>query len=376
MAVPPSAGSPTAAGSGRPALLPLQAVSPKSASRPKAPTAIILVHPFTRSSCPVSAFLLCCVHPTLSAPNFQILDIAPFLRYKMASEEGEHTRSLDEHDPLISQWYSLREVVSVSKKLSLSVSGFLVFWPAFSRPACQNKKAAGPDKIQPRVPIAVRPFPLQNVRLLDGPFKQAMDRNTRYLHDLDSDPLLHNFRLAAGLSTSALPLGGWEEPKLELRGHFVGHFLTACALTYAATGDEALRRKADALVAELAKCQKALDKTGYLSAFPEEFIDRVIEGKRVWAPWYTLHKIMAGLLDMHVHCGNKKALNVVKGMAAWSKLRIDKLDDDAMQRMLKVEHGGMTEVLANLYAVTGDPGHLALARRVDPRALLNPLAER
>jgi hypothetical protein len=187
---------------------------------------------------------------------------------------------------------------------------------------------------------------------------------------------LHNFRLTAGLPSSAQPLGGWEEPKVELRGHFVGHYLTACALTYAASGDEALRRKADLLVAELAKCQKALGKTGYLSAYPEEFIDRVIGGTRVWAPWYTLHKIMAGLLDMYVYCGDKQSLTVVKSMAAWTKLRTDKLDDEAMQRMLRVEHGGMTDVLANLYAVTGNPDHLALARRFDHKAFLDPLAER
>jgi len=264
----------------------------------------------------------------------------------------------------------------VFKKLSLLLIGFCIFWIVFPSGGCRTRNSAGFEKIQPVVPIAVRPFPLQDVRLLDGPFKQAMDRNTRYLHDLDSDRLLHNFRLTAGLPSSAQPLGGWEEPKVELRGHFVGHFLTACALSCAASGDEALRRKADALVVELAKCQKALGQTGYLSAYPEELIDRVIEGKRVWAPWYTLHKIMAGLLDLYVHCENKQALDVVKGMAAWTKLRMDKLDEEAMQRMLKVEHGGMTEVLANLYAVTGDPDHLALARRFDHKAFLGPLSER
>ena len=95
----------------------------------------------------------------------------------------------------------------MSKKLSLLLIGFCVFWPVVSFSVCQNKKAAGLDKIQPQVPIAVRPFPLQNVRVLDGPFKQAMDRNTRYLHDLDSDRLLHNFRLTAGLPSSAPPEG-------------------------------------------------------------------------------------------------------------------------------------------------------------------------
>ena len=289
----------------------------------------------------------------------------------MASEEGGEVGPWDENARLVFKQHSVREVASVAKKLPLLLIGFCVFGIVFSSSGCPGRKAAGPEKIQPVVPIAVRPFPLENVRLLDG--KEAMDRNTRYLHDLDLDRLLHNFRLTAGLPTSAQPLGGWEEPKVELRGHFVGHYLTACALTYAASGDETLRKKADTLVAELAKCQKALGRSGYLSAFPEEFIDRVIEGRRVWAPWYTLHKIMAGLLDMHVHCGNRQALDVVKGMAAWTKLRTDRLDDAAMQRMLKVEHGGMTEVLANLYAVTGDPDQLALARRFEHQAFLDPL---
>jgi len=262
------------------------------------------------------------------------------------------------------------------RKLSPLVTGFCVLGLLFSFAACPAKKGAGFEKVPPKVPIAVHPFALTDVRLLDGPFKEAMDRNSQYLRDLDSDRLLHNFRLTAGLPSTAQPLGGWEEPKVELRGHFVGHFLTACALTYASSGEKALRRKADSLVAELARCQKALGRSGYLSAFPEEFIDRVVEGKRVWAPWYTLHKIMAGLLDMYVHCGNRQALDVVKGMAAWAKGRVDRLDDESMQRMLKVEHGGMTEVLASLHAVTGDPAHLALARRFDHKAFLDPLAAR
>jgi DUF1680 family protein len=301
-------------------------------------------------------------------------DIALFLRYKRASEAGEIIRSMDERALPSKMRHSVEEVVFMSKKSSLPSVGICILLVCLVFTGCRSEKAAGVEKILPKTPLAVRPFPLQNVRLLDGPFKQAMDRNTRYLRDLDSDRMLHNFRLTAGLPSTAQPLGGWEEPKVELRGHFVGHFLTACALTYAASGDEPLRRKADSLVAELAKCQKALGKTGYLSAFPEEFIDRVIEGRRVWAPWYTLHKIMAGLLDMYVQCGNKQALEVLTGMASWTKVRMDKLDDEAMQRMLQVEHGGMTEILANLYAVTANPDHLALARRFDHKVFLDPLA--
>ena len=293
----------------------------------------------------------------------------------MASEEGEDIRSQDMSMPPLSKMrHSFKEVVSMPKKSTLTRLVFCILWLFVAFIACRSEKAAGLEKVLPQVPLAVRSFPIQNVHLLEGPFKRAMDRNTQYLRDLDSDRMLHNFRLMAGRPSTAQPLGGWEEPKVELRGHFVGHFLTACALTYAATRDEPLRRKADALVAELAECQKAMGKTGYLSAFPEEFIDRVIDGRRVWAPWYTLHKIMAGLLDMYVYCGNAQALDVVTGMAAWTKARMDMLDDGAMQRMLKVEHGGMTEVLANLYAVTGNSDHLVLARRFDHKAFLDPLA--
>ncbi len=232
----------------------------------------------------------------------------------------------------------------------------------------------GVDKVKPKITMAARAFPLKNIRLLDGPFKAAQERNTKYLKELDVDRLLHNFRVNAGLPSSAAPLGGWEEPKVELRGHFVGHYLSGSALTWAATGDEAVLEKANTIVAELAKCQKALGPTGYLSAFPEEFIDRVVDGKRVWAPWYTLHKIMAGLLDMYAVTGNRQALAIVEKMASWVRPRLDKLDDAAVQRMLRNEHGGMTEVLANLYAVTADPSYLALSRRFDHKFLLDPLA--
>jgi uncharacterized protein len=240
---------------------------------------------------------------------------------------------------------------------------------------CTGEKGErGVEKVNPKIAILARPFPLRDVRLLDGPFKEAMERDRKYLHELESDRLLHNFRVNAGLPSTAQPLGGWEEPKCELRGHFVGHFLSACSLMYAATGDEALRTKANGIIAELGKCQKALGKSGYLSAYPEEFIDRVMAGKRVWAPWYTLHKIMAGLLDMYTYCGNKQALNALEKMAGWAKMRTDRLDDEAMQRMLRTEFGGMNDVLANLYAVTGNPDHLALARRFDHKVIFEPLA--
>ncbi len=218
------------------------------------------------------------------------------------------------------------------------------------------------------------PFPLTAIRLLDSPFKDAQARDAKYLLDLDPDRLLHAFRAYAGLPTTAQPLGGWEDPKCELRGHFVGHYLSACALMYASTGDIRFRDRAAVMVAGLAECQKALGPSGYLSAFSESFFDRVESGERVWAPYYTLHKIHAGLLDIHAHCDNAQALEVARKFGDWVKARTDRLDDARMETMLKVEHGGMIDCLANLSAATGDAKYLATAKRFYHHAVLDPLA--
>jgi len=244
-------------------------------------------------------------------------------------------------------------------------------------PSGRLARDGGTEPVREVVPIAARGFALTEVRLLDGPFREAMLRDQEFLLSLDLDRLLHTFRLNAGLPSSATPLGGWEAPDVELRGHSLGHFLSASALMYAATGDARFKARADAVVAELARIQEALAKrsnAGYLSAFPEEFFDRLEKRQRVWAPYYTLHKIMAGLLDVHERCGNAPALDVLIKMAGWVKLRMDRLSDEQRQAALETEFGGMNEVLANLYAVTGDPEHLRLARYFDHRAVFDPLA--
>jgi len=236
---------------------------------------------------------------------------------------------------------------------------------------CQdNPKLKAPNK----VPLKVSAFELRDVRLLDGPFKHAMELDHKYLLSLDADRLLHNFRVNAGLPSSAEPLGGWEEPKGELRGHFVGHYLTACGLMYASTGDEQLKQNGDAVVAGLAECQAKIG-TGYLSAYPEEFFDRVEAQKRVWAPYYTLHKIYAGLLDMYVYCDNQQALDVCKKFADWVIARNGRLSDEQMQRMLGNEHGGMNEVLANLYGLTGEEKYLKIAQRFNHMAVIGPASK-
>jgi DUF1680 family protein len=252
-----------------------------------------------------------------------------------------------------------------------------LFFSATSSPAFADALVDGGSKVKVSlaVPLKASAFPLQDVRLLDGPFKHAMELDEKYLLSLDVDRLLHNFRINAGLPSTAQPLGGWEEPKCELRGHFVGHYLSACALMYAATGDEIFKQKGDAVVAGLAECQAKIG-TGYLSAFPETFFDRVESTGRVWAPYYTLHKIYAGLLDMYEYCDNRQALEVCKKFGDWVIARNAKLTDEQMQRMLRVEHGGMNETLANLYAVTGEDKYLKIALRFNHAAVLDPASNR
>ncbi len=227
--------------------------------------------------------------------------------------------------------------------------------------------------VKEAVTLQARPFPLSQVRLLSGTCYTLQDRNRVYLHTLDPDRLLHTFRMTASLPTKALQLGGWERPDIELRGHFMGHYLSACGLMYSSTGDELLKRKAISIVAELGTCQKA-NGGGWLSAFPTEFMQRLKERLPVWAPWYTLHKIMAGMLDMYQHCGSDQALDIARGMTAWTKKWADPLGDTQMADILQVEYGGLNEFLYNLYSVTREKDHAELAHRFDHARLFDPLA--
>ncbi|MBV9180081.1 MAG: glycoside hydrolase family 127 protein [Acidobacteria bacterium] len=226
-----------------------------------------------------------------------------------------------------------------------------------------------------KIPWQVRPFPMKQVRLGQGPCHQAMAADSRYLHTLPPDRLLHTFCINAGLPSSAQPLGGWEAPDCELRGHYAGgHYLSAVALMYASSGDEDLKKNGDLVVSELAKCQKSLNAGGYLSAFPIEFFDRLRNRERVWAPFYTIHKIMAGHLDMYLYTGNEQALETVEKMAGWVGDYTGSFSYDHMQRILGTEYGGMGETLANLYAVTGKPYYLHIAKRFDKKWFFDPLA--
>ena len=260
-------------------------------------------------------------------------------------------------------------MTSTRLTLGLAVVGMIVSMASSGRAALAGRV---PDKVS----LGAVSFPLQEVRLLDGPFKQAMQLDQQYLLSLEPDRLLHNFRVTAGLPSTAKPLGGWEAPDVELRGHAVGHYLSALALMHAATGDGRFKTRADLMVAELAKVQDAEAKRfhpGYLSAFPEEFFERVEARQRVWAPYYTIHKIMAGLLDVSELCDNPQALNVVTKMADWVKFRVDRISQEQQQAALGTEHGGMNEVLANIYAATGNPEYLRVAHAFDHKAIFDPL---
>ncbi len=218
---------------------------------------------------------------------------------------------------------------------------------------------------------AVRPFPMTEVRLLPGYWRETMERTRMFLYSLPNDRLAHNFRVTAGLTSDAEPLGGWEAPDCELRGHYVGHYLSACALLHASTGDEAIAAKANELVGMLAECQA---KDGYLGAYPTELYDRLRTYKPVWAPFYTYHKILTGLIDMHQYCGNAQALGMATRMADWADAYSRSIPDDAWQRVLLVEQGGMNEASFNLYAITGDAKYRELGYRFEHKKMFDPLA--
>jgi uncharacterized protein len=222
----------------------------------------------------------------------------------------------------------------------------------------------------------LEPFPLSSVRLTSGIFKQQAEINERYLESLSVDRLLHSFRLTAGIPSTAAPYKGWEDPACELRGHFSGgHYLSAVALASATADNSTLRERGNEVVEGLLACQS---KSGshYLSAYPEDLFEHLAQDKPVWAPFYTYHKIMAGLLDMYVHAGNTDALKIAEGMAQWAARFMGGFGVDQRQRMLRNEYGGMNEVLINLAAFTQKDRYLGIARMFEQSTFLDPLASR
>ena len=261
--------------------------------------------------------------------------------------------------------------------LILIITLFSVIISAQSHyPGQQQGKFVMEDKSSPNVSA----FDLQDVRLLDSPFKANMERSSTWILSLTVNSLLHSFRTNAGVFTGneggyfvTQKLGGWESLDCDLRGHSTGHILSALALFYGSTGNEKYKLKADSLVKGLAEVQGVLNQGGYLSAFPQNLIDRNIAGQRVWAPWYTLHKIFSGLIDQYLYCDNKQALDIAVKMADWAYTKLKPLTEDQRTKMLRNEFGGINDSFYNLYAITGNQQDKWLAEYFYHNDALDPL---
>jgi len=230
----------------------------------------------------------------------------------------------------------------------------------------------------------VREFPVSAVRLLPSPYAKAMEANGRYLLQLEPDRLLHGFRQSAGLKPKAERYGGWES--MGVAGHTLGHYLTACSYQYAATGDARYRDRVVTIVRELAECQEKRGD-GYIGAIPDA--DRVWSEIRkgdirskgfdlngLWVPWYTIHKVLAGLIDASQIAKVPEALPIARRLGEWTGDLTKDLTPAQWQTMLACEHGGMNESLAELFALTGDERFRTLARKFHHDAVLTPLARR
>lgn len=214
------------------------------------------------------------------------------------------------------------------------------------------------------------------VRLTDPELLRRERANRDYMMRLTNRNLMLNFNLEAGrYADSGAPQdihGGWESPTCQLRGHFLGHWLSAAALRYAVTGDREIQAKAQALVEELAACQRE-NGGEWAASIPEKYLDWIARGKPVWAPHYTIHKVFMGLLDQYELAGNEQALQVAVRFAGWFYRWTAQFTREQMDDILDVETGGMLEVWAQLYGITGDPSHLELMRRYDRPRLFERL---
>ena len=273
------------------------------------------------------------------------------------------------------------EEINMKKLLTFFLLFFTVVVHAQSYvPEKSNNKL----KIRSVVPIKAYSFNLKDVKLLDGPFHHAMKLDSAYLLLIKPDRLLHRFHKHAGLPVKDSIYGGWEKDGIS--GHTLGHYLSACAMMFAGTGNKEFKDRVDYIVEELRKCQLAR-KTGYLGAVPNE--DTVFaQVKRgdirsagfdlngAWVPWYTLHKVLAGLLDAYLYCDNEKSLTIAVAAADWTANIVNGLNEEQRLKMLNCEYGGMNEVLANIYAITGDPKYLDLSRKFHDEFVLGKLAQR
>lgn len=237
-----------------------------------------------------------------------------------------------------------------------------------------------------RVPDAVTPLPLTAVRLTGGPLLRAQRLDADYLLKLEPDRMMAYYRIQAGLKPKAAGYGGWDGGGKNLTGHIAGHYLSAVSMMYAATGDIRFKQRADYLVSELQTVQ-ARHANGYCGALEhgEERFAEVSRGdirsggfdlNGLWSPWYVLHKTFAGLRDAYRYTQNRAALQVETRFAGWAEKTLAPLTEEQLQKMLNTEFGGMNEVMADLYADTGDRRWLALSDKFVHHAVVDPLARR
>ena len=243
--------------------------------------------------------------------------------------------------------------------------------------------------INNRVPPESTHPPLHNIRLLPGsPFYERQKDMLEFLANQDTDSMLYNFRKASGLPTGdARPMTGWDSWECKLRGHTTGHYLSGVSLAYAATGDEVFRRKASAIVEGLAECQKAFAASGkvhpgFLSAYDEEQFDLLevlTPYPEIWAPYYTLDKIMAGLLDTYKLAGITLAAEVLDPLGDWIYERLSRLTEEQRARMwdtyIAGEYGAMKSTLVRLYRISGKREHLEAARMFENARLFDQMRE-
>jgi hypothetical protein len=235
-----------------------------------------------------------------------------------------------------------------------------------------------------------KPAPLSAVRLLPSPYLAAVSVNLEYLYRLDPDRLLHNFRSQAGLTPKGAVYAGWESDTIG--GHTLGHYLSALSLMHAQTGDAECKRRVTYIVDELGLCQ-AQSADGFVAGFTRRQGDSIEPGRLVfeevrrgdirarnfdlngsWAPLYSWHKLMAGLLDAHRHCSNKAAVPVAEKLGTYIGGVFDALNEEQIQNMLGCEHGGLNESFAELYSRTGNRRWLALSETIYHRKVLEPLS--
>jgi DUF1680 family protein len=258
------------------------------------------------------------------------------------------------------------------KRLLLGMSLSLLF--AGTGRVYGNANGAEPVK-----PSAI-PFNLNDVKLLDGPFKERQDINARFLLEVEPDKLLSRFRAQAKLPIKAQPYGGWEQ--WTLGGHSLGHYLSALAAQYAVSGDERYKQRVDYIVDELALCEKE-NGDGYVFSLPKQVYEDLRNGKMEGVPFslngggvvnYTLHKVFAGLRDAYRWGGNRKALDIEIKLADWLYGMLCKLTDEQLQKMLTVEWGGMNETLAQLSVDAKNVKYLQMGETFfNHKAIFEPL---